>query len=298
MIEVPEDPCGGMPTIHTYCSPSQPKLPPINCPYSKCPYTRCPMKKSCPYAKPNPDCPCATSYSSKCKQKRKPSSDGCHKLPIVKGNLKYPNKSCTFNVDVNPGCNNMEKYRIGNEKERNICIQTCQYDIAKERGYEHKKSISGQQGMVRMSKVIEPTVVGKEDEKKNGNEIDDSKGKKKNEKNQENSKAVKEGAIPDLEKLKAQCPPGIEMYRKGWHDPDTDVFVLKLGQKKPLSIGGGTVELELRTPKCPDLEPKPKNTVAVQVIEEEFEDFKASENINGKPKGKKGAKGKGKGKKK
>lgn len=78
--------------------------------------------------------------------------------------------------------------------------------------------------------------------------------------------------------------------------------MLKLGKKKP---GVGTVEVELRTPKCIDLEPKPKNTVAVQVLEEEFEDYKSTEvgkkgekGKGGKKKGKAGKGKKGKGKKK
>lgn len=48
-----------------------------------------------------------------------------------------------------------------------------------------------------------------------------------------------------------------------------------------------------------DLEPKPKNTVAVQVIEEEFEGYKGTEvGKKGGNEGKKKGKGKGKGKKK
>lgn len=85
------------------------------------------------------------------------------------------------------------------------------------------------------------------------------------------------------------------MCHKGTSDPKSDVYVLKLGGKKP------GIEVELRTPKCPDLEPRPKNTVAVQVIEDEFEDYKAVEvgkkggdKSKGKDKKGKGKKGKGK----
>lgn len=86
------------------------------------------------------------------------------------------------------------------------------------------------------------------------------------------------------------------MWKKGCNDPNADVFVLKLGQTDSADKAQGAVELELRTPKCPELGPKPKNTVAVQVLEDEFEDLgkssKGSENGGGKP-----GKGKGKGKK-
>lgn len=81
------------------------------------------------------------------------------------------------------------------------------------------------------------------------------------------------------------------MWRKGWHDPNTDVFTFKLSKD---------VELELHTPKCEDLNPKLLNTVAVQVLEEEFDDFKKTggaadkdaKDKKGKAKGKKGGKGK------
>lgn len=76
-----------------------------------------------------------------------------------------------------------------------------------------------------------------------------------------------------------QVPPnssGIEICKKGWHDPNVDVFVLKLGKNKTLRGDGATnqIELELRTPKGPMVEKRSKETRGVQVIEEEFEDFK------------------------
>lgn len=72
-------------------------------------------------------------------------------------------------------------------------------------------------------------------------------------------------------------PCGIEICKKGWHDPNVDVFVLKLGKNKTTRSEGAAnqIELELRTPKGPMYEKRPKETRGVQVIESEFEDFKA-----------------------
>ncbi|XP_065082222.1 uncharacterized protein LOC135704674 [Ochlerotatus camptorhynchus] len=70
-------------------------------------------------------------------------------------------------------------------------------------------------------------------------------------------------------------PCGIEICKKGWHDPNVDVFVLKLGKNKTTRAadGGNQIELELRTPKGPMYERRPKETRGVQVIEAEFEDL-------------------------
>uniref|UniRef100_A0A182RL30 Uncharacterized protein n=1 Tax=Anopheles funestus TaxID=62324 RepID=A0A182RL30_ANOFN len=67
---------------------------------------------------------------------------------------------------------------------------------------------------------------------------------------------------------------GIEICRKGWHDPNVDVFVLKLGKNKRTSAEGNPrneVEIELRTPRGPAHEIRPKVSRGMQVIEEEFE---------------------------
>ncbi|XP_058123701.1 uncharacterized protein LOC131285285 [Anopheles ziemanni] len=67
---------------------------------------------------------------------------------------------------------------------------------------------------------------------------------------------------------------GIEICRKGWHDPNVDVFVLKLGKQPQQDAGGSDprhrIEIELRTPKGPTREIRPKETRGVQVLEEEF----------------------------
>ncbi|XP_058838306.1 uncharacterized protein LOC131693997 [Topomyia yanbarensis] len=78
----------------------------------------------------------------------------------------------------------------------------------------------------------------------------------------------------DPEKTVEPC--GIEICRKGWNDPNVDVFVLKLGKNKTSrgEAAHNQVEVELRTPKGPMVEKKAKETRGVQVIEEEFEDFK------------------------
>ncbi|XP_052891810.1 uncharacterized protein LOC128299777 [Anopheles moucheti] len=67
---------------------------------------------------------------------------------------------------------------------------------------------------------------------------------------------------------------GIEICRKGWHDPNVDVFVLKLGKNKRHPAGSNPrneVEIELRTPRGPSQEIRPKVSRGMQVIEEEFE---------------------------
>uniref|UniRef100_A0A182NCA5 Uncharacterized protein n=1 Tax=Anopheles dirus TaxID=7168 RepID=A0A182NCA5_9DIPT len=68
---------------------------------------------------------------------------------------------------------------------------------------------------------------------------------------------------------------GIEICRKGWHDPNVDVFVLKLGKNKRTAAAGGPsrneIEIEMRTPRGPARELRPKETRGVQVHEEEFE---------------------------
>ncbi|XP_050067252.1 uncharacterized protein LOC126556095 [Anopheles maculipalpis] len=78
-------------------------------------------------------------------------------------------------------------------------------------------------------------------------------------------------ALP--EQLERACA-GIEICRKGWHDPNVDVFVLKLGKNKRTSGEGNPrneVEIELRTPRGPSQEIRPKVSRGMQVIEEEFE---------------------------
>ncbi|KXJ78428.1 hypothetical protein RP20_CCG004722 [Aedes albopictus] len=101
----------------------------------------------------------------------------------------------------------------------------------------------------------------------------------------------------DPEEPHSVHPCGIEICKKGWHDPNVDVFVLKLGKNKTTRSqnGGNQIELELRTPKGPMREKRPKETRGVQVIESEFEDFKPpqaedSKKSKKKASGKKGAK--------
>ncbi|XP_055595060.1 uncharacterized protein LOC129745761 [Uranotaenia lowii] len=86
---------------------------------------------------------------------------------------------------------------------------------------------------------------------------------------------------------------GIEICRKGSCDPNVDVFVLKLGKNKTSrdEQAPNQIELELRTPKGPMIEKRPKETRGCQVIEEEFEDFKPpAPEKKGKKGGKKGGK--------
>ncbi|XP_062556371.1 uncharacterized protein LOC134221193 [Armigeres subalbatus] len=103
----------------------------------------------------------------------------------------------------------------------------------------------------------------------------------------------------DPEESPSLHPCGIEICKKGYHDPNVDVFVLKLGKQKTTRSENAPnqIELELRTPKGPMRERRPKETRGVQVIESEFDDFKsapAEESKKSKKKaagaGKKGAK--------
>uniref|UniRef100_A0A1Q3FTB3 Uncharacterized protein n=1 Tax=Culex tarsalis TaxID=7177 RepID=A0A1Q3FTB3_CULTA len=102
---------------------------------------------------------------------------------------------------------------------------------------------------------------------------------------------------PELPVSKTPC--GIEICRKGYHDPNVDVFVLKLGKNKTSREADATnqIELELRTPKGPMVEKRPKETRGVQVIEAEFEELKKPA-PPAEEKGKKGKKGGKKGDKK
>jgi hypothetical protein len=73
----------------------------------------------------------------------------------------------------------------------------------------------------------------------------------------------------------AKLPKGIQVCKKGCSDPDTDVFILKIGSKKKSSNGKqNQIELELRTPKLPDHEVKKKETREIQVDEIDFEEVK------------------------
>ena len=72
---------------------------------------------------------------------------------------------------------------------------------------------------------------------------------------------------------------------------------MKLGGSQGKNGAGAPVEVELHTPKCPDFDRKEMNTVAVQVLEEEFEDVGKKSGVGSEEKPKKGGKGKkGKGK--
>jgi hypothetical protein len=94
--------------------------------------------------------------------------------------------------------------------------------------------------------------------------------------------------------VNAKDKAGIEICRKGWHDHNTDVFVLKLGKRNGDS-NKHAIELELRTPKNPDAMGKVKSTKQVQANEDEFEDLAPSKTEAKKPAagkgGKKAAKG-------
>lgn len=114
----------------------------------------------------------------------------CSKLPVVKGNLKYPNKEpsqrnicfdvqkCPRTDPVECECNCKES-----QQNRNFCMQTCDYDI--QRGQEKGRE------QIHMSKVMRQSV--KKDDGGNGK---DEKIKSNND---------------ELEMLRKQCPKGIEV---------------------------------------------------------------------------------------
>ena len=90
---------------------------------------------------------------------------------------------------------------------------------------------------------------------------------------------------------KCKLPKGIEVCKKGCSDPDTDVFILKLGSKITNKKGcKNEIELEMRTPKAPDCEVKKMETREIQVNENEFKEDqpKKKEETKASPKALKG----------
>lgn len=73
---------------------------------------------------------------------------------------------------------------------------------------------------------------------------------------------------------------GIEICKKGCADPNTDVFVLKIGKKRNSQDKKSEIELEMRTPKGPDVERKKKETVGCQVIINKFRILTLILNLN------------------
>lgn len=143
----------------------------------------------------NHTCVCPISTTPK-------SVNHCSKLPVVKGNLKYPNRlsqSCNLNVDIQdcrPGTNPLEQFRVGNERNRNFCMQTCDYGIRNEQ--ENAK-------VLHMSKVIRPSV------KKDENEQDTKRKSAEREGKEKRRQSMSVEKDEDLGKLKKQCPKGIEV---------------------------------------------------------------------------------------
>lgn len=78
--------------------------------------------------------------------------------------------------------------------------------------------------------------------------------------------------------LNGQCkvPKGIQICKKGCAtDPDTDVFIFKIGRNYIDKKGKqSAIELEMRTPKAPDMERKKHETRECQVDETEFDEMK------------------------
>lgn len=71
---------------------------------------------------------------------------------------------------------------------------------------------------------------------------------------------------------KCQLPQGIQVSRKCCSVPNTDVFVLKIGSKRTDKPGKNSeIELEMRTPKGPEFEPKQLETRESQYEEKDFQ---------------------------
>lgn len=77
------------------------------------------------------------------------------------------------------------------------------------------------------------------------------------------------------QKGKCSLPRGVQVCQRGCSDPNTDVFILKIGSKKTNRHNRKNgIELEMRTPKAPDNEIKKMETREVQVDENDFENKK------------------------
>ncbi|CAD7002432.1 uncharacterized protein LOC101454626 [Ceratitis capitata] len=84
---------------------------------------------------------------------------------------------------------------------------------------------------------------------------------------------------------------GIEVCYKTCEDTDSDVFLVKLGNKQQHRQKRNTIEIELKTPKQPIVLPKQKMTTETQITDKELDEALAAL-CGGKKKGKKGKKGK------
>lgn len=75
-------------------------------------------------------------------------------------------------------------------------------------------------------------------------------------------------------KCKCRVPKGIEVCKKGC-EPESDVFILKIGSKRTNKPGqANAIELEMRTPRGPDNEKKKMETREIQVNEDELNNEK------------------------
>lgn len=72
---------------------------------------------------------------------------------------------------------------------------------------------------------------------------------------------------------KCQLPQGVQVSRKCCPDPKSDVFILKIGGKKTDKRGKSSeIELEMRTPKGPDFEPKRYETRETQFDKKDLQE--------------------------
>ncbi|XP_036338094.1 uncharacterized protein LOC118747962 [Rhagoletis pomonella] len=85
---------------------------------------------------------------------------------------------------------------------------------------------------------------------------------------------------------------GIEVCYRTCEDTDSDVFLVKLGNKQHYRPKRNTIEIELKTPKQPIILPKQKMTTETQITDKELDEALAALCAGNKKKGKKGKKGK------
>lgn len=83
----------------------------------------------------------------------------------------------------------------------------------------------------------------------------------------------------------------MQVCYKTCEDTDSDVFLVKLGNKQQNRRKRNTIEIELKTPKQPIVLPKQKMTTETQITDKELDEALAAL-CGGKKKGKKGKKGK------
>lgn len=198
----------------------------------------------------------------------------CH-VPVVKGNKKYPSTVTLERKYSNPcpaPCPCPSAKPRSTKPERHICIQCNGKEIDDNMVVDplEEEALEGTHGILTGHLPPEP----------------------------------EEGMEVPLTQAQPEKPPGIEVCKKGWHDTNTESYVLKIAKCKKGGQGNEKgVDFEIRIPKGPATDPPRKETRGCQVLEDEFSTAggagsKKGSKKGGKKGGKKGKKGAKKGKKK